>query len=139
MVIEVKREPMEYYLSLRYPITIIPDETGGYVAEIEDLPGCFTQGETLEEVYANMEEARRLWIDVAYEDGQDIPEPRGEQDYSGKFFIRAPKSLHRKLDQMAKREGVSLNMFLVSTLSTAIGMEEARKTRTPRKREVSKN
>jgi len=125
---------MEYYLNLKYPITIIPVEEGGYVAEIEDLPGCFTQGETIKETYANIEEARRLWIDVAYEDDQDIPEPRGEQQYSGKFFIRAPKSLHRKLDRMAKREGVSLNQYLVATLSHSVGMKEAQKTKRPRAR-----
>ncbi len=130
MAIKIKRQPVEYYLNLRYPITITPDETGGYVAEIEDLPGCFTQGDTIEEVYANIEEARRLWIDVAYEDGQDIPEPRAEQEYSGKFNVRVPRSLHRKLDQIAKREGVSLNQYLVSTLSHAIGLREAVKTRT---------
>jgi len=137
MVTELKRKPVEYYLNLKYPITIIPSEVGGYVTEIEDLPGCFTQGETLEETYSNIEEARRLWIEVAYEDGQDIPEPRAEQEYSGKFFIRAPKSLHRKLDQIAKREGVSLNQYLVATLARSIGMEEARKPRT-HKRGVSK-
>jgi antitoxin HicB len=128
MVTESKRKSMEYYLGLRYPITIIPDETGGYVAEIEDLPGCFTQGETLEETYSNIEEARRLWIEVAYEDGQDIPEPRDKQGYSGNFIVRGPKSLHRKLDQMAKREGVSLNQYLVATLSHSVGLEEARKS-----------
>jgi antitoxin HicB len=138
MVKELKRKPMEYYLSLRYPVTIIPSEEGGYVAEIEDLPGCFTQGETLEETYANIEEARRLWIEVAYEDDQDIPEPRDKQGYSGNFIVRGPKSLHRKLDQIAKREGVSLNQYLVATLSHSVGLEEARKPKT-RKREVSKN
>lgn len=138
MVTEEKRKPLEYYLGLKYPVTLIPAEEGGYVADIEDLPGCFTQGETLEETYANIEEAKRLWIEVAYEDGQDIPEPRGEAEYSGKFFIRAPKSLHRKLDQMARREGVSLNQYLVTTLAHSIGMEEASKTKS-RKRAAPKN
>jgi antitoxin HicB len=138
MVTESKRKPIEYYLNLKYPVTIIPAEEGGYVAEIEDLPGCFTQGETLEETYANIEEARKLWIEVAYEDGQDIPEPRDKQEYSGNFIVRGPRSLHRKLDQMAKREGVSLNQYLVATLSRSMGIEEAPKTRT-RKRDVSKN
>ena len=124
MASETERKPVEYYLGLEYPITIIPDVTGGYVAEIKDLPGCFTQGETLEEIFENMKEARQLWIECAYEDGQDIPEPRTEEEYSGKFFIRAPKSLHRKLDQMADREGVSLNQFLVATLSQAVGVKE---------------
>ena len=124
MVTELKRKPMEYYLNLKYPVITTPSEDGGYVAEIEDLPGCFTQGETLEETYANMEEARRLWIDIAYEDGQDIPEPHDKQEYSGKFSIRVPRSLHRKLDEMAEKEGVSLNHYLVSTLSRAVGQKE---------------
>ena len=130
MTTSIKRKPLEYYLGLKYPVTLIPAEEGGYVAEIEDLPGCFTQGETLEETYANIKEARHLWIEVAYDDGQDIPEPRSEQEYSGKFFIRAPKSLHRKLDRIAKREGVSLNQYLVTTLAHSIGMEDVRKTKT---------
>jgi hypothetical protein len=41
------------------------------------------------------------------------PGTAGKQ-YSGKFNVRIPKSLHRKLDEMAEKEGVSLNHFLVS-------------------------
>ena len=129
MTTKTERKPLEFYLEIKYPVTITPDVTGGYVSEIEDLPGCFTQGETLEEIYANMEEARRLWLESAYEDGLDIPLPRDLEQYSGKFFIRAPKSLHRKLDQQAKREGVSLNQYLVCTLAHSVGMEEARKAK----------
>ncbi|MDP2744550.1 MAG: type II toxin-antitoxin system HicB family antitoxin [Dehalococcoidia bacterium] len=134
----VERKPLEYYLSLKYPVTIHAAHEGGYVAEIEDLPGCLAQGETLDEAYELIEEARKMWLDVAYEEGLGIPEPRGEQEYSGKFFIRAPKSLHRSLDQMAKREGVSLNQYLVTTLARSIGMKEAQKSMT-RKRDASKN
>jgi antitoxin HicB len=76
-----------------------------------------------------IEEARRLWIESAYEDTQDIPLPRTERQYSGKFNVRVPKNLHRKLDQLAERDGVSLNQFLVSTLSRAVGQTETRKTR----------
>ena len=134
----VERKPLEYYLSLKYPVTIHIAPEGGFVAEIEDLPGCLAQGETLDEACELIEEARRLWLESAYEDDLDIPLPRGEQEYSGKFFIRAPRSLHRKLDQMARREGVSLNQYLVSTLSRSVGMEEVRKPKA-RKRAVSKN
>ena len=42
-------KPLEYYLELNYPITIHRAEEGGFVAENEDLPGCLTQGETIEE------------------------------------------------------------------------------------------
>ncbi len=132
MVTELNRKPLEYYFGLKYPVTIIPDETGGYVAEIEDLPGCFTQGETLEETYENIEEARHLWIEVAYEDGQDIPLPHDLENYSGKFNVRFPKNLHRKLNRIASREGVSINQYLVATLSHAVGLEEGRRSK-PRK------
>jgi predicted RNase H-like HicB family nuclease len=104
---------------------IIPAEEGGYVAEIEYLPGCFTQGETLEETYTNIEEARRLWIEVAYEDGQDIPEPRGKQGYSGNFIVRGPKSLHRKLDQM-QAGGGQFEPILVAPYHS-IGFEDTEK------------
>ena len=127
MVTATKRQPLEYYLGLKYPVTIEEAPEGGYFAEIKDLPGCFAQGETVAEAHEMIEIARRMWLEVAYEDGQDIPLPRELDQYSGKFFIRTPKSLHRRLDQLADMEGVSLNQFLVSTLSKAVGQEEVKK------------
>ena len=132
MVMELKRPPLDHYLNLKYPVKIIPDETGGYVAEIEELPGCISQGEAIEETYTNIEEARRLWLEVAYEDKLDIPLPSDLEHYSGKFNVRFPKTLHRKLDLLADREGVSLNQYLVSTLSHAVGLEEGQQSK-PRK------
>jgi antitoxin HicB len=135
MVTKAERKPLEYYLGLKYPVTITPDVTGGFVAEIKDLPGCYSQGETLEETFQNIEEARQLWIESMYEDGNDIPLPgsESERQYSGKFNVRVPKSLHRKLDEMAEKEGVSLNHYLVSTLSRAVGKEEAKESKSHRK------
>ena len=119
-----ERKPLKHYLNLKYPITIHIASEGGYVAEIEDLPGCLAQGETLTEAYELIEKARRMWLEVVYEDGMDIPLPRDEEQYSGKFNVRVPKNLHRKLDRMAKREGVSLNQYIVSTLSRCVGVAE---------------
>ncbi|WP_149989206.1 type II toxin-antitoxin system HicB family antitoxin [Microcystis aeruginosa] len=59
-----------YFLSLKYPISIYPEEEGGYTALIPDLDGCITQGETLEEVMINIEEARELWIETVYFSGK---------------------------------------------------------------------
>jgi antitoxin HicB len=67
---------LEYYLNLKYPITLYPDAEGGYVAEIKDLPGCLTQGETLEETMNNINEARELWLETAYESNDEIPMPQ---------------------------------------------------------------
>ncbi len=125
MKTEIERKPLEYYLGLDYTITLHASPEGGYAVEIEDLPGCFTQGDTPEETIANLEEARRLWIESAYEDGLDIPLPRENREYSGTFIVRGPKNLHRRLDQLAEREGVSLNQYIVSTLSHATGFAKS--------------
>jgi predicted RNase H-like HicB family nuclease len=39
-------------------------EEGGYWAEVPSLPGCVTQGETLDELKANLREAVDLWLSV---------------------------------------------------------------------------
>jgi predicted RNase H-like HicB family nuclease len=41
------------------------EEQGGYWAEVPDLPGCFTQGDTLDEVYHNLVEAIACHLDLA--------------------------------------------------------------------------
>jgi len=39
-------------------------EEGGFWAEVPVLPGCVTQGETMEEIEANLREAIDLWLSV---------------------------------------------------------------------------
>ncbi len=114
---QIEKPPLEYYLNLQYPVTLYPDPEEGYVAQIKDLPGCLTQGETLDETIANINEARELWIETAYESGDDIPLPSTEESYSGKLLVRMPKSLHRRLAEQAEQENVSLNQYIVSLLS----------------------
>lgn len=126
---EVRRKPLSHYLGLKYPVTLEAAPEGGYFVQIKDLPGCYSQGETVEEAMHMIEEAKQLWMESVYEDGMDIPEPRAAEDYSGKFFIRTPKSLHRDLARMAEREGVSLNQFLVATLARAVGAMECQPKR----------
>lgn len=45
-------------------------EEGGFWAEVPALPGCFTQGESLEDLEANLHEAIEGWLLAAEpEDG----------------------------------------------------------------------
>ncbi|WP_414530125.1 type II toxin-antitoxin system HicB family antitoxin [Nodularia chucula] len=44
---------------------IHPAEEGGYWAEVPALPGCITEGETMDEVMANLKDAIEGWLDVA--------------------------------------------------------------------------
>ena len=63
------------------------------------------------------EDARTGWIETEYEEGRNIPEP-SFQEYSGKFNVRIPKSLHRALADAAAQDGVSLNQYVVMLLSS---------------------
>ncbi|MEL7067856.1 MAG: type II toxin-antitoxin system HicB family antitoxin [Cyanobacteria bacterium J06581_3] len=110
-------KPLSYYLSLNYPITFYPDEGGGFAVEIVDLPGCLSQGDTVEEAFEMIAEAKELWLEVAHEYGDPIPMPSTEVEYSGKTMLRMPKYLHERLAEAAKKEETSLNQYMVSLLS----------------------
>jgi hypothetical protein len=68
-----------------------------------------------------IQDAMRGWIEVSLEDGDPIPEPRLLEDYSGKFVVRLPRSLHRDLVEMASQEGVSLNQYVNVALGRSVG------------------
>jgi antitoxin HicB len=115
---------LDEYLTLPYHIEVIrddDDENPGWVARVIELPGCITQGDTFEELGEMIEDAMRGWIGVALEDGIPVPEPKPDEDYSGKFVVRVPRSLHRQLAEAAEREGVSLNQFINVALGIAVG------------------
>ena len=119
---ESEDRSLEFYLGLSYPIEIQNAEEGGFVVGIPALPGCIVQVESWDEVQNNIEEVRIQWIKAAYEDGANIPLPEPEKKYSGKFVVRVPKSIHRKLDGRADREGVSLNTLIVSMVSEQLNV-----------------
>ncbi|MBQ7535485.1 MAG: type II toxin-antitoxin system HicB family antitoxin [Stomatobaculum sp.] len=109
---------IEYYMKLPYRLEIVPDpDEGGYVARYPDLPGCITVGETMNDVIANAEDARRVWLEAALEDGIRIAEPDSIENYSGQFKLRIPRSLHRSLAEHARAEGTSMNQYCLYLLS----------------------
>ncbi len=60
-----------------YTVLIHPAEEGGYWTEVPALPGCFSQGETIEEALANTREAIELHVSVLRDEGQEISEDEG--------------------------------------------------------------
>ncbi len=115
---------LDYYLRLAYPIRIYPEpDDTGYTAEIPDLPGCITCADTLDELWPMIQDAKRGWLELALEDGDPIPEPSppDAEDGPSKFTVRMPRSLHYKLVEQARREGISLNHFINVTLAETIG------------------
>ncbi len=114
------RKDLEYYLNLSYPVQLSHQSDGGdeyWFAEILQLPGCMSDGYNPNEALQNLEDAKRLWIETQIEDGYEVPEPDHPHDYNGKLLLSMPKPLHHRLATQAKREGVSLNQYIVSLLT----------------------
>ena len=118
-------EPLEYYLSLDYPVEIrrIPDDLGGgFVATIPMLgsQAFVGDGETPQEAYENLQVAKAELFEEYLKDGIPIPEPPEDdaENYSGRLALRMPSELHARLARAADRNGVSLNQFMVYALSS---------------------
>ena len=106
------------YMNLPYRMELVPDtDEGGFIVSFPDLKGCLSSGETVEEAVANAVDAKREWIIAALEEGIEIPVPDTDEEYSGQFKLRIPKSLHRQLALASRREGVSMNQYCVYLLS----------------------
>ena len=110
---------LKYYLNLDYTIRLKQNEDKSFFAEIEELPGCMSEGDTKEEAIGMIEDAKKAWISVALKRKLNIPEPE-KDEFSGKLNVRMPKFLHRKLSYKAKQEGVSLNALISANLASTV-------------------
>ncbi|MGI8608959.1 MAG: toxin-antitoxin system HicB family antitoxin [Candidatus Dormibacteria bacterium] len=116
---------LEEYLDLPYEVVLVRDQDDqgsvGWVAEVEELPGCLSQGATPEDAVSHLRDAMVGWLSIALEDGREIPLPRAQAPHSGRFLVRLPQSLHADLTRTAEREGVSLNQLVTNLLASAVG------------------
>lgn len=63
----------------RYKVEIVPEEDGiGYYVLVPALPGCFSQGHTIEEAKRNVRKAIALHIRALKKSGEVIPAEREE-------------------------------------------------------------
>jgi predicted RNase H-like HicB family nuclease len=103
---------------------LIPDtEEGGYVAEVLELPGCISDGDTPEEAYRNLQEAMEGWIATAIDHDQPIPDPVGDREYGGHFPLRISTELHRAAALRAIQEGISLNQWFGKAIAAQVAGE----------------
>ena len=97
------------YMGLPYTRLVqeINDESGHYFyGRILELDGCQSTSDTLEG-----------YIEIKIENNLPIPIPETPNNYSGKFVVRLPKSLHQRLAIEAEKEGVSLNQLALYKLA----------------------
>ena len=60
-----------------FDVVVLEDETGGYLAFVPALPGCHTQGDTMEELMENVKEAIELYLEtLTDEERKDVLKQR---------------------------------------------------------------
>lgn len=118
--------PFEAYGHIITPLS--DEDGGGYMITFPDLPGCMSDGETMEETLANGRDAFNSWIAAQMDMHRQIPAPThyDEEGKPVKFVQRLPRSLHASLQARAKAEGVSLNTLVLTLIAEGLGMREGK-------------
>lgn len=114
---------VDYYTGLPYHLTVVRDEEDKakpWAASVEELAGCASRGRTPEEALNGVRAAMTGWIELALEEGREIPEPKSATSHSGRLLLRMPRTLHAELTRASEREGVSLNQFITDVLAGAV-------------------
>jgi predicted RNase H-like HicB family nuclease len=69
------RAKVEAALKLPYSRVFQKEESGGFSACILEFIGCYTDGDTVQEVWDNLEDAAESWLESLFEQGMPLPEP----------------------------------------------------------------
>ena len=114
---------VDYYAGLPYHLTVVrdsADKAKPWSASVEELTGCSSRGRTPEEALNAVRAAMTGWIELALEEGREIPEPKSPTSHSGRLLLRMPRTLHAELTRASDQEGVSLNQFITDVLAGAV-------------------
>lgn len=104
-----------------YRFALFAEEDGSFVLRSPDLAERSATIASLDEVGAAMQSA----IDErAAEDAAAAAEAEKDGQFSGKFVLRLPRSMHRQLTELAESEGVSLNQLALGFLAEGLGRAE---------------
>jgi antitoxin HicB len=117
-----------------YPIVLAEATNGdrpGWVATVEELPGCEARGPTPESAAAAMSDAVERWVREARAAGREVPPPGAAAAHSGRLLVRMPRSLHAELVRASDREGTSLNAYIVAALSASVAWRRRGQSETP--------
>ncbi len=110
-----KKTPIKYRVDISWS-----DEDRCYVARVPELPGCVTDGSTLEEAALHAQEAIQSYLASLDERGKPFPNPIASKKFSGKIPLRIAPELHRELAIRANVDGESLNKFIERKLKKVV-------------------
>ena len=69
-------------MNYNYKILLNKEEEGGYMVTVPALPGCITQGDTIDEALAMAKEAIELYVEELLSRGESIPDNSNTLEYS---------------------------------------------------------
>lgn len=127
-------------MKLYYPAVFTKSDFG-YTVEFPDLPGCVTQGETLEEAFEMAEDVASGWILTSIEDGEDIPKPSeidmlkspsvfinfvglDIEEYAKQYSTKSVKktlTIPEWLNRLAEKEEINFSKELQKALKIKLG------------------
>ncbi len=129
---------------MKFTVVLHTDDGQHYGVTVPDLPGCFSGGDGIEDALESVLEAIDLHVETLLEDGAELParQPiaahQANPDYAGgvwavvnapveKYFgpadkinITVPRLILARIDDYAKRHGMSRSGFLVEAARTAM-------------------
>ncbi|HUA41720.1 MAG TPA: toxin-antitoxin system HicB family antitoxin [Streptosporangiaceae bacterium] len=101
-----------------YRVTWSPED-GEHVATVAEFPSLSWLAATPVEALAGLAEVVRDVLTDLAACGEPIPEPLSERTYSGRFVVRVPAEVHRRLAREAAEQHVSLNRLVSDRLARA--------------------
>jgi predicted RNase H-like HicB family nuclease len=103
------------------------EEDEAYIALIHELPGHSAFGDTPERAVKEARIAAELYVETLQDHKLPVPEPDLMTELSGQVRLRMPRHLHGRLADLAKREGMSLNTYMVYVLTRGTTAEDCRR------------
>lgn len=88
-----------------------------HIARCLELPSLAAHGDTAEGALKEIEKVVEEAIAWMQEEKEEIPEPFGLKRYKGNLTLRIPPELHRNLSIKSAKEGVSVNLYILSKIS----------------------
>ncbi len=115
---------LEYYMSLDYTVDMkeLPAQYGGGCVATIPLLGSASAtgwGDTPAKALASLEQNKAELFRQLLENGAKIPEP-SDEGFGGAILVNIPGSLHRKIAEIARDEGIELEACIVGLLANAV-------------------
>lgn len=110
-----------------YPAVFIKDKDGTYAAEVPDLPGCYSCGDTLLDAMEMIKDATEMWLSFMEDKKEEIPHASDMSDFFGDgkivtLFIADTASYRNRVDNRPVKKMLSIPAWMASEAKAA-GLE----------------